>query len=153
MAKQLDPRMIGTNLPLVVGKVITNTLSAVDSEIDNLSAIDVQIQSLTSTNLVVTNNVTTNFLISTVTTNYIFTDLDNSKIFHFDTSTTPIITASFANDISNGFNVSIVNTGIGAIYFVANPAINAPGNINTITNTGVLVYKHNNQLYGVGVFE
>lgn len=153
MAKQLDPRMIGTDLPLRVDNVISNTLSAYNSTLVNVTAENVLVNTLTSTNLVVTNNVTTNFLVSTINTDYTFSDSDNSKIFHFDTTTTPVISALFPGNISNGFNVALVNTGVGAIYLSAGIELNAPGLFNTIQNTGVLIYKHNNNFYGIGVFE
>lgn len=154
MAKQLDPRMIGTDLPLVVNTVATNTLSAVNSVLTNVTAVNTQITSLTSTDLLVTNNVTTNFLVSTITNNYVFSDLDNSKTYHFNTTVTPSITAVFPESISNGFNVSIINAGIGAVFIQGEgTGVNAPGLVNTIANTGFMIYKYDNQLFGIGVFE
>jgi hypothetical protein len=170
MAKQLDPRMIGDNLPIRTNSVISNTLTALSGDIFNLysnngtitnfTANNINTSTLSSTNttisgLNVLGNVETNFFIESeiTTSSYTFSDSDKSKVFHFNTTTTPIITAIFPSDISNGFNISIINTGIGVIYLSADLPFNATSQYNTIQHTGVLVYKYNNQYHGIGVLE
>ena len=67
------------------------------------------------------------------------------------------ITAVFPSELQIGFNIGLMNVGTGTIYISsAQPGfINAYLGVNTnkTMNTGMYVYKHNNnQLYGVGMF-
>jgi len=174
MAKQLDPRMIGSDGPIRTDSVISNTLTALNGEVYDFNSINITTSDLTANNITNTNlttinltsqnisvdtldinsNVVSNFLVqSEITTDYTFSDTDKSKIFHFNTTITPLITAMFPGDLSNGFNVSIINTGIGAINLSAGLPFNAISEFNTTQHTGVLIYKYNNQFYGIGVFE
>jgi hypothetical protein len=84
----------------------------------------------------------------------VFTNLDNSKSYHFNT-TNNLISAIFPQNLPNGFNVSIVNTGTNTIYISSaqTPFLNATGFINETQYTGMFIYKSEGLLYGVGVFE
>ena len=176
--KTLDPRMIDPNYTLKINTINTSSLSAsntkvTNSELTNIQSTNVQSTNIDTTsldsvtlsgitliasdtvftNITATNNVVSNFLILTADNNITFSNADNSKTYHINTTVTPLLTAVFPETISNGFNVSIINTGIGAIELSANPPLNAIGLVNSKQYTGVLVYKQNDQFYGIGVLE
>jgi len=144
MAITLDPRMIDPEKLLSINNTIVNT---------SLTATNASSTRLTATNLTVTNDVVTNFLITTLTNNYILTEADKSKIFHVNTTTTPLITISLPNSLTNGYNVGLVNIGTGTISLSTNGVLNTPGTSNTAQFTSILLYKTGNQFYGVGTFE
>lgn len=174
----LDPRMIDPSKPLSCSEIRTNSLTALNNIrgnnllVSNLTATNINSINLTATSITVTGanisqanisnsvftgDIVNNFTVTTITqTNYIFTSADNSKVFHFDTTTAPSITATFlTNNITEGFNVGITNTGTGVIILSSNfsPVINAPNTFNSVRHSGMFIYRANNQLYGVGVFE
>jgi hypothetical protein len=176
MAKQLDPRMIGSNGPIRTDSVISNTLTALSGDIydfnsvnivttdliannitnnSNLITTNLSSNNITVSSLNIINNTTSNFLIQleVVSPDITFSDSDKSKIFHINTTINPLVTAIFPGDLSDGFNVSLINTGIGAINLSAGLPFNAISQFNTVQHTGVLIYKYNNQFYGIGVFE
>lgn len=113
----------------------------------------------TVTNYLSTSNVTvcalniTNFAVSSTTTPVIlFTNETAGKVYHFDTTTTPSFTALFPGELTNGYNVSIVNAGLGSIFLSAATPLNASGSENSTPYSGMFIYKANNELFGVGVF-
>lgn len=121
---------------------------------DNITTANLDVTNDTTlTNLTATGNVVSNFAILTADNDYVFSDSDNSKVIHFDTTTTPEISAIFPNSLSEGFNVGLVNAGIGVIYLSGEDVINAPGSINSEIFTGVFVYKVNGNLFGIGSLE
>jgi hypothetical protein len=87
--------------------------------------------------------------------NIVFTDNDSGKVFHIDTTLNPEVTANFSVTLNDGFNVSLVNTGTGIIYVRSNflTPFNARGDFNSTQHTGMFIYKTNEQLFGIGVFE
>jgi hypothetical protein len=107
----------------------------------------------TLVNLTATGNVVTDFTILSTDTDYVFSDADKSKVIHFDTTTTTEISAIFPNTLSDGFNVGLINAGIGVIYLSGEDVINAPGSINSEIYTGVFIYKASGSLFGVGSLE
>jgi hypothetical protein len=132
--------------------LLTQKLTADNAFIKNISLQQVTANDVFFQGTVITNFTATNIALSS----YIFTNSDNSKVFHFDTTTQPVITAIFQNNnINNGFNVGIVNTGTGLIVLSSNfvPTINATNTFNSVQHSGIFVYKINNQLFGIGVFE
>lgn len=171
--KTLDPRMIDPNIILKVNTVDINSLSATNTKVTNSELANVQSTNIDATsleggtlsginligfntvltNITATNNVVSNFLIQTASNNITFNNGDNSKVYHIDTTTTPIITAVFPETLPNGFNVSLINVGVGVINLSATPPLNAIGTISSKQYTGVFVYKQNNQFYGIGVLE
>ena len=174
-ANILDPRMIDPTKPLSCIEINTNFLSADTVQVNDLliegtfttdfiaaSSIDTgalsvsagDISILTSNNATI-NTLVTNFTATTLAvSSYTFTDADNSKVFHIDTTTQPEVTAIF-NVVSDGFNIGIINAGTGVIYLSSNftPTILAPNAFNSVQYSGMFIYKINNQLFGVGVFE
>jgi hypothetical protein len=136
----------------------TGTINSLNTNnIDNSNLItttDISIgNNTTLVNLTATGNVVTNFTVLSTDTDYVFSDADKSKVVHFDTTTTTEISAIFPNTLSDGFNVGVINAGIGAIYLSGEDVINAPGSINSEIYTGVFIYKVNGSLFGVGSLE
>jgi hypothetical protein len=138
------------------------TVSTLSANWDNRAVILPTVTNYLSTKNVlistatITDRLITDFKVVTVTTNpYTFNNNDKSKIFHFNTTTTPVITALLPRSLSNGFNTGIINTGTGVVYISSAqaPFINAPGVFNSIQHTGMYIYKTGNQFFGVGVFE
>lgn len=122
----------------------------------SLQSADLIVQSLTANSINSKYNVA-----ETVTTNKTFNNQDSSKAFHFDTGTNGLI-ATFPNELENGFNITILNVdnsndqlGSNTLQLSATSLISTinGSQTNTITNTGMLVYKYNGKLYGVGTFD
>jgi hypothetical protein len=84
-----------------------------------------------------------------------FAAADTGKIIHINTSVTPEVTINFTASLPEGFNIGVVNTGTGVIYIDSDytPVIRAKNPFNSTQHTGMFIYKTNNQLYGIGVFE
>jgi YbbR domain-containing protein len=150
----LDPVMIEQP----ISGLTINTLQSTNI----VAGGNIQANSLTVTGTIAANNITSNYLIqSVITTDKTFDILDNSKAYHFDTGTYGPLKAIFPGNLPNGFSVTILNVDTGknlsskTITFSASKTINTPNNSNTnsLTNTGVLIYKYSNELYGVGVFD
>ena len=78
----------------------------------------------------------------------IFTDEDNNKVVHIDT-TTGSLSAIFPSDLSNGFNVAIMNTGTNSLVLSA-AQLNSAGTTITTQYGGAFVYKDSNNLFAVG---
>jgi len=114
--------------------------------IEYLSTSNVQISSLVVPELKV---------VTLQTDNIVFTDSDSGKVFHIDTTLNPEVTANFSVTLNDGFNVSLVNTGTGIIYIASNflTPFNARGDFNSTQHTGMFIYKTNDELYGIGIFE
>jgi di/tripeptidase len=123
-------------------------VSTINLTAENIKGVHTEIVNLTAYG-----NVTTNITVLSTTANIVFNDTYNSKIIHLDSTSSPLITATFPNTISNGFNVSLVNAGTGTIFISAQGGLNAPGTINAIPYTAMFVYKVNNQFFGIGAFE
>lgn len=136
------------NTNTVTDTALANSLTATNAVVTTLSTGNVN-----SSNLTIYGNVITNISVLSANTDIILDDTYNSKIVHIDTTTTPSVTLSLPNTISNGFNVSIVNAGTGTVTISAPDGFNAPGTTNSTSYTGMFVYKVNNQFFGVGVFE
>jgi hypothetical protein len=149
--------LITINSSLLANTVTTPILSTINLTTNNISTNQGTIAQATITNAAFTGEVTTKVILSTIAlSSYTFTDTDNSKIFHFDTNTQPQITATFlSGNITEGFNVSIINTGTGLITLSSDftPIINATNPFNSVRYSGMYIYRSNNQLFGVGVFE
>lgn len=166
--KTLDPRMINPEVTLrITNTQFTNT-TAINLRSTALTGTNIGVNSLSATTAVVTNltafntsfvnlSVTTpviaNYDITTVTSSKVFTNADNSKVFHFDTTFTNLCAVFPTNLLSNGFNVGIVNVGTGTIFLSANSTINASGTQNSTPYTGMFLYEIGNTLFGVGAFD
>lgn len=135
----------------------------IEQPIENLSAANFQttdlvVQSLTATSISSKYNIAEKVVYGVKT----FIDSDSSKAFHFDTGVNGPITAIFPSSLLDGFNVTILNTdgsigqgGSDTIQLSSNVSINTiNGSLtNSTTNTGMLIYKYDNQFYGVGTFD
>jgi hypothetical protein len=164
------------DLPATIDRL--NVIQLSSNNINNTSLTSVNITSLSSvaaSNLNAANTFSTNLTTQTLSANYIetatavsdynvvivtanktFTNEDNSKAFHFQTSVIPYLSAIFpTNNLKEGFNVSIFNDGTGVIILssASSPFINATGTTNATQNTAMFVYKTSNKLYGIGVLE
>jgi hypothetical protein len=144
MPTTLDPRMINPEKLLSINNTIVNTSLTAENTISNF---------LQTTDLTVTDEVVTNFLTTTITSDYVLNESDKSKIFHVDTTTTPLITISFPDNLTNGYNVGLVNIGTGTVLLSTDGSFNSPGTTNTAQYTSMLIYKTDNEFYGVGTFE
>jgi hypothetical protein len=135
----------------------------IEQPIENLSAANFQttdlvVQSLTATSINSRYNVAEKVVYSVKT----FIDGDSSKAFHFDTGIHGPITAIFPSSLLDGFNVTILNTD-GSLELRGSDTIQLSSNVsiktingsltNSTTNTGMLIYKYDNQFYGVGTFD
>ncbi len=92
----------------------------------------------------------------------VFSDSDSSKAFHFDTGGYGgTITAVLSSGLTDGFNITILNIdsarslGSNTVSLSSDVGIITPNYsvTNSFTNTGMLIYKHNNEFYGVGTFD
>jgi hypothetical protein len=140
----------------------------------NLTSVNINLATINNlqaptgsiTNLYV-QNLTADYFVTNVNTNYLFTPDDNSKAFHFETTTTSLC-AIFPISLPIGFNVSIYNVSnnsITAIVLSSNGDFFTPGtNVppappqNSTPFTGMFIYKALDPdgapaFYGVGVFD
>lgn len=90
---------------------------------------------------------------NTISSNYTFSDLDNTKTYHVDT-TSGILSGIFPNSISNNFSVNLilVSTNAFVVSSSQTPILNSNGNKVNLPFSSVLIYKYNNVLYGLGNF-
>lgn len=168
--KTLDPRMINPDVTLrMTNTQFTNTtatnlrstvLTGSNVSVTNLSATAAIVTNLTATNtrftnLSVSTPVIANYDVTTVTSSKTFSNADNSKVFHFNTTSTSLCAIFPTSSLSNGFNVGIVNVGTGTVYLSSDlsPTINAPGTQNSTPYSGMFIYEIGNALYGVGTFD
>jgi len=126
-----------------------------------LTVLSLNSTDFNTTNAIVTNltadNVqfnVSNYEVNLITNDIEFSNNENSKAFHFDTDATSTINATFPDELTPGFNVSIFNTGNGTINLFASDLIRASGQSNSTPFTGMFIYKApDGLLYGIGVFE
>ena len=83
-----------------------------------------------------------------ISTSRIFTDSDINKIFHFDT-TSASLCAIIPSSLTNGFNVSILNTGTNNIQ-VSAADLKSTGTTIIDQYGGAYIYKQNNTVFAVG---
>jgi hypothetical protein len=168
MPSQLDPRMIdptkdvayiGTRFVTPSGD--SNWWNRTSTLVQNNSALweesaDIvpTVTNYLSSSVVVLSSLTvTNYQVSSVTiSNITFTNSDSGRTIQLNTTTTPSVTALFPGNLNNGFNVSIINAGLGTIYLSAGSPLNASGSENSTPFSGMFIYKTGNELFGVGVF-
>lgn len=79
----------------------------------------------------------------------VFTNTDTNKVFHFDTSSTSL-TAAFPTELSEGFNVAIMNTGTNSLILSSNGTINSIGSTIATRYGSSYVYTFSGQLFAVG---
>lgn len=179
-ASILDPRMIDPSKPLQISQTnitsLTSTLITTPSgNSDTWNAVSTIVRANSSsweesaevlptvTNYLSTSNVQVsaltvstpviaNYDVITVTSSRTFTNADNSKVFHFNTTSSSLC-AIFPSILPNGFNVGIVNVGTGTVVLSSDVTINAPGTQNSTPYSGMFIYEVNNTLFGVGVFD
>ena len=142
----------------------------------NLTSVNINLATINSlqaptgsiTNLYV-QNLTADYFVTNVINNYLFTPDDNSKAFHFDTSTNGAsLCAIFPSSLPIGFNVSIYNVSNDSLLVIAlssngdffTPGTNVPPALpqNSTPFTGMFIYKAldpdgDEVFYGVGVFD
>jgi len=90
---------------------------------------------------------------NTITSDYTFSDLDNTKTYHVDT-TSGILSGIFPNSISNNFSVNLilVSTNAFVVSSSQTPILSSNGNKVNLPFSSVLIYKYNDILYGLGNF-
>jgi hypothetical protein len=77
-----------------------------------------------------------------------FTDDDNNKVVHLNTTSCPLC-AIFPNNLSSGFNVAIMNIGTNNLILSA-ADLKSAGTIITTQYGGAFVYKELNDIFAVG---
>lgn len=157
---EVDGYTINGDLTVLQDANITGNITAADSIVTNVIATTLSTENINSTNLSVINLTVVNsiafFTVSGIAAaSFTLTNNDSNKIIHCDTTTTPYITAIFPNSLNNGFNVNLFNTGTGTIVVSStqSPAAFAAGTENNTQYSGMTIYKHNSQLFGMGVFD
>jgi hypothetical protein len=81
-------------------------------------------------------------------TSRIFTDADNNRVVHIDTTTAPLC-AIFPSSLSNGFNVAIMNVGTNQLVLSA-AQLKSVGTTIAAQYGGAFVYKDSDNLFAVG---
>ena len=84
------------------------------------------------------------------TSSKLFTNTDNNKVVHFDT-TAGSLYASFPVSLSTGFNVAVMNTGTNNLVLSSNRSIKSSG--TTIAGGGyggALIYNDGANIFAVG---
>jgi hypothetical protein len=104
--------------------------------------------SINSNDITVTNNLSTSVHITDLTTSKTFLSSDTCRVFHFDTTTSPL-SAIFPSSLPDGFNVALMNTGTNILRLSASQ-LNSVGVTIAVRYGGAFVYKDNNQLFAVG---
>lgn len=135
--------------------VVVTQIGTVGSTVSGTLPTDTSSTNLSVINLTVVNSIAF-FTVSDITAaSFTLTNNDSNKIIHCDTTTTPYITAIFPDSLNNGFNVNLFNTGTGTIVVSStqSPAAFAAGTENNTQYSGMTIYKHNSQLFGMGVFD
>jgi hypothetical protein len=77
-----------------------------------------------------------------------FTDDDNNKVVHLNTTSCPLC-AIFPNNLSSGFNVAIMNIGTNNLILSA-ADLKSAGTVITTQYGGAFVYKELNDIFAVG---
>jgi methyl-accepting chemotaxis protein len=77
-----------------------------------------------------------------------FTDDDNNKVVHLNTTSCPLC-AIFPNNLSSGFNVAIMNIGTNNLILSA-ADLKSAGTIIITQYGGAFVYKELNDIFAVG---
>jgi hypothetical protein len=90
--------------------------------------------------------------VSTYNASHTFTDLDTNKVHHFNTPFNSSLSATIPSDISNGFNVAILNTGTGTLQVIATN-LASTGTVITQRYSGAFIYKDSDVVYAVGNLE
>lgn len=78
-----------------------------------------------------------------------FTQSDSGKIHHFNTTPNATLSAIIPDDITSGFNITIMNTGQGSVQIFASSLASVGDTINT-QYSGAYIYKDNGVVYAVG---
>ena len=102
---------------------------------------------------------TSSFYITTTITpavfpnGYTFSDSDNTKIFHVDT-TTAAVSVLLPDSLSNGFSVTLITLGTNMLQVSSTqtPFLCANGSRIYLPYASTLLYKYNNLLWGLGSF-
>lgn len=137
------------------------------ADIGTLSAVDgifntVQTASLTATSANIQNAVVTTltagqlvafYTVLETAGDFTLSDSNSNNVIHFDTTSVEL-TAIFPDSLSDGFNANLFNVGTGTIAVSSTQLNNvkAAGSKNSTQYTGITIYKHNGELYGMGVF-
>lgn len=153
----LNSPIVGDSI-IINGSTHTNSLTSASLTSTNGTITNFNSNIITVSAITVLDKAITNFNVTSISTSsYTLTDNDRSKIYHVDTTTFSTVTAILPSTLSNGFNAGLINAGTGSIIISSaqTPFIKAQNNsnINSIQYTGMLIYKTNNEFFGVGVFE
>jgi len=90
---------------------------------------------------------------SVISSDYTFSDSDNTRTYHVDTSSN-ILSGIFPSTLSNNFSVNLilVSTNTFIVSSSQTPMLSSNGNKVNLPFSSVLIYKYNNVLYGLGNF-
>jgi hypothetical protein len=161
--------------PVQFETLSANKFTAVNSSLTSVNINFATINSLQAPTGSITNlyvqNLTADYFVTNVITNYLFTPDDNSKAFHFNTTTNAAsLCAIFPSSLPIGFNVSIYNvsndsqTAIalssnGVDFFTPGTNVLPAPPQNSTPFTGMFIYKAldpttgDEAFFGVGVFD
>jgi hypothetical protein len=79
-----------------------------------------------------------------------FTNDDTGKIFHFDTTSGSLNATFTGSGLSNGFNVTVVNTGLNAVVIAAPEGLNSIGTAVSEQYASAFVYALNGTIFATG---
>jgi len=160
--------------PVQFETLSANRFTAVNSNLTSVNINFATINNLQASAGSITNlyvkNLTADYFVINVNTNYLFTPNDNSKAFHFDTtSAATSLCAIFPTSLPIGFNVSIYNVSTdsqtaialssnGGVFYTPGTNILPAPPRNSTPNTGMFIYKALDPdgtpaFFGVGIFD
>ena len=126
---------------------LTNALSTIGGTSDNWNSAYTTLCAISS--FYISNTITP----ATFPNGYTFSDADNTKTFHVDT-TTASVSVLLPSNLSNGFSVTLISLGTNALQVSSTqtPMLCANGTRIFIPYSSTLLYKFNNLVWGLGSF-
>ena len=103
---------------------------------------------ISATGVITASGSNVNINVITVNNSRVFTDADNNKVVHLDT-TTASLCAIFPSTLSSGFNVAIMNIGVNSLV-LSGAQLNSAGTTIITKFGGAFVYKDSASLFAVG---
>lgn len=113
-----------------------------------LSTNNVLVSSLNVTGQVKAGSSNVPVTIVNVSTSRTFTNNDTNKVFHFDTTSGSLV-AAFPSNLTDGFNVALMNVGTNSLQISATN-LNSTGTTIIDQYGGAYVYEQGGNVYAVG---
>lgn len=124
------------------------TATIIPTVTNYLSTNNVLISGLQVTNQIKADSSNIPVTIVNVSINRTFTDNDTNKVFHFDTTSGSLI-ATFPSNLTDGFNVALMNVGTNSLQISATN-LNSTGTTIIDQFGGAYVYEQSGNVYAVG---